>query len=80
MFFLYIIIYTVLQLFNKVSIGAVIESFTNIRFTELLGDNINLLTNVITLDLGVHQYFGELKLWFEAVPVRFAFLCDMGCN
>ena len=76
----YVIIYTVIQVFKKASIWAVIEALTNIKFIELQGDNINSLTNVITLDVGVHQYFGELRLWFEAVPVRFAFLCDMGCN
>jgi len=58
------------KLFKKASIWTVIESFTNIKFTELLGDNINSLTNVMTLDLAVHQYFGELKLWFEPVPEK----------
>lgn len=55
-------------LFKKVTIWAVIESFTNIKFAELSGDNINSLTNVITLDGGVHHFFGQLKVWFEAVP------------
>jgi hypothetical protein len=50
----YLIIYTVIQLFKKASIWAVIESFTNIKFTELQGDNINSLKNAITLDVGVH--------------------------
>jgi hypothetical protein len=56
------------------------ESFTKIKFTELNGDNINSLTNVITLDGGVHHFYGQLKVWFEAVPVRCAFLYDMDRN
>ncbi|KIJ97904.1 hypothetical protein K443DRAFT_9560 [Laccaria amethystina LaAM-08-1] len=54
-------------LFKKATIWAVIESFTNIKFAELSGDNFNSLTNVITLDGGVHHFFGQLKVWFEAV-------------
>jgi len=44
-------------LFKKAYIWAVIESFTNIKFTELQGDNINSLTNVITLETSVHSFF-----------------------
>jgi hypothetical protein len=40
----------------------------------LQSDNINSLANVITLDIGLHDLFGQLKVWFEAVPVRCAFL------
>jgi len=50
------------KLFEKTSIWAVVESFTNIKFAELQDGDINSLTNVITLDVGVHQYFGELRL------------------
>jgi hypothetical protein len=73
-------LFTIIQLFKKATIWAVIESFTNIKFAELSGDNINSLTNVITLDGGVHHFFGQLKVWFEAVPVRCAFLCDVDRN
>jgi hypothetical protein len=66
----------IIQLFKKTIILAVIDSFTNIKSTELQGDNINSLTNVITLDLGVGCYFGRLEIWFEAVPVCCAFPCD----
>lgn len=58
-----------IQLFKKCTIWSVIKSFTNIEFTELSGDNINSLTNVITLDALLHKSFGSLHLWFEAVPV-----------
>lgn len=60
------------QLFKKCTIWSVIASFTNIKFInkELSGNNINSLTNVITLDIIAHKYFGQLYLWFEAVPVR----------
>jgi hypothetical protein len=54
-------------LFKKCTIWTVIKSFSSIEFTELNGDNINSLTNVFTLDLNVHRFFGELKIWFEAV-------------
>jgi hypothetical protein len=60
---------TAIQLFNKATIWAVIESFTNVTFEELNGNNINSLTNVITLDTTIHALFGPLDLWFEAVPV-----------
>lgn len=65
----------VIQLFKKCTIWSVIKSFTNIEFKELSGNNINSLTNVITLDTGVHKFFGPLRIWFEAVPVRCMFLC-----
>lgn len=55
-------------LFKKCTIWSVIKSFTNIEFKELSGNNINSLTNVITLDTGVHKFFGPLRIWFEAVP------------
>lgn len=55
-------------LFKKCTIWSVIKSFTNIEFTELNGDNINSLTNVLTLDTGLHKFFGPLDFWFEAVP------------
>ncbi|KAF8228325.1 hypothetical protein L208DRAFT_1292181 [Tricholoma matsutake] len=55
-------------LFKKCTIWSVIKSFTNIEFTELSGDYINSLTNVITLDALLHKSFGLLHLWFEAVP------------
>ena len=58
------------QLFKKCTIWSVITSFTNIKFKELSGNNINSLTNVITLHTSVHKFFGQLHLWFEAVPVR----------
>lgn len=61
---------TAIQLFKKCTIWSVIKSFTNIEFTELNGDNINSLTNVLTLDTGLHKFFGPLDFWFEAVPVR----------
>ena len=70
------IFYTV-QLFQKASIWAVIKSFTNIEFSELNGDNINSLTNVITLDSNIQAFFGSLKLWFEAVPVCRVLLSDI---
>jgi hypothetical protein len=60
---------TAIQLFKK-SIWSVIKSFTNIEFTELNGNNINLLTNILTLNTGLHKFFGLLDFWFEAVPVR----------
>ena len=59
-----------IQLFKKCTIWSVIKSFTNIEYKELSGNNINSLTNVITLDTGVHKFFGPLRIWFEAVPVR----------
>lgn len=61
---------TAIQLFKKCTIWSVIKSFTNIEFTELNGNNMNSLTNVLTLDTGLHQFFGPLDFWFEAVPVR----------
>jgi hypothetical protein len=67
----------VIQLFNKASIWTVVESFTNIKFAELQGDNINSLTNVITLYTGVYDFFGPLEVWFEAVPVRYMFRCGV---
>lgn len=60
----------VIQLFKKCTIWKVIESFTDIRFKELNGDNINSLTNVMTLKTAVHEFFGDLTIWFEALPVR----------
>jgi hypothetical protein len=66
--------------YKKASIWAVIDSFSNIKFTESSGDNINSLSNVITLEIGVHEFFGQLRVWFEPVPVRCAFPCDMGRN
>src|ERR1700733_7267864 len=64
-----------IQLFKKCTIWSVIKFFTNIEFKELSGNNINSLTNVITLDTGVHKSFGPLRIWFEAVPVRCMLLC-----
>jgi hypothetical protein len=32
---------------------------------DLNGNNIHRLENVLTLDIGVHSLFDELKLWFE---------------
>jgi len=55
-------------LFKKASIWTVIQSFTNIKFTELSGNNINSLRNVITLETGVHDLFGQLRVWFDPVP------------
>lgn len=33
---------------------------------DLNGNKIHCLENVLTLDIGVHALFDELKLWFEA--------------
>jgi len=49
--------------------------WSNIKFAEFQGDNIDLLTNVITLYTGVHDIFGQLEVWFEEVPVRYMFRC-----
>ena len=57
------------QLFKKCTIWSIITSFTNLNFNDLGGNNINSLKNVITLDVVVHRFFGQLYLWFEAVPV-----------
>ena len=62
------------QLFGKCSIWSIITSFTNIKFNELRGNNINTLMNTITLDATAHRFFGELYVWFEAVPV-----CNILC-
>jgi hypothetical protein len=32
---------------------------------DLNGNNIHCLENILTLDIGVHSLFDELKLWFE---------------
>jgi hypothetical protein len=32
---------------------------------DLNGNNIHRLENVLTLDIGIHSLFDELKLWFE---------------
>jgi len=70
-----LLIVTAIQLFKKCTIWSVIKSFTSIEFKELSGDNINSLTNVITLDTCVHRFFGPLYMWFEAVPMRCILLC-----
>ena len=38
--------------------------YTQIPF-DLNGNNIHRLENVLTLDIGIHSLFDELKLWFE---------------
>jgi len=55
---------------SRNTISSVINSFPNIAFEELNGDNINSLTNVITLDNNLHTIFGSLGSWFEPIPVR----------
>lgn len=69
LFYSYEAIYTAIQLFEKCTISTVMKSFANIRFKELNSANINSLTNVITLDAVVHNFFGWLHIWFEAVSV-----------
>jgi hypothetical protein len=49
--------------------------FANIESKKLSGDNINSLINVITLNSGVHKFFGSLNIWFEAIPVYVLILC-----
>jgi len=36
---------------------------------ELNGNNIHRLENVLTLDIGIHSLFDELKLWFEPTGI-----------
>jgi hypothetical protein len=67
------IIYTVIQLFNKASIWAIIESFPDIKFAE--GDNIHSLTSIITLYTA--RFFRPAGCMVAAVPVRYVFRCDM---
>jgi hypothetical protein len=68
---------TIIQLYKKASTWTVIKSFSNIEFEELNGNNTKSPTNVIALDANVHNLFGPLDVWFEAVSVRCAFICDM---
>jgi hypothetical protein len=64
MFQSYPIIYTVIQLFNKASTWVVIETSDSLSCREM-----DSLTNVIALSAGVHDFFGPLEAWLEAVPV-----------
>ena len=57
------------QLFGKCSIWSIITAFTNLKFYELSGNTVHTLENAITLNATAHRFFGELYVWFEAVPV-----------
>lgn len=43
--------------------------------SNLNGNKIHRLENVLTLDIGVHSLFDRLKLWFE--PTVSNSLCDV---
>jgi hypothetical protein len=58
------------QQFKKTTISVVIDSFTDVKFAELQGNNINSFTDIITLDLGVGY-----QLISKTVLVRCPFLC-----
>lgn len=52
-------------------IGSLIQRYGGIPFEEELnGENINRLSNVLTAAPEVHDFFGRLEIWLEAVPVR----------
>lgn len=40
---------------------------------DLNGNNIHCLENVLTLDIGIHSLFDELKLWFEPTVSNWLF-------
>ena len=50
---------------------AVMDRFGYKRIpSDLNGNNVHRLENVLTLDVGVHCLFDELKLWFERTVSR----------
>ena len=54
-----------LAIYSYPAVPAQFSKFDVIKFTELSGNNINSLTNVITLETGVHDFFGQLRVWFD---------------
>ena len=45
---------------------AVVDRFDYRQIPFHLNDNnIHRLENILTLDIGIHSLFDELKLWFE---------------
>ena len=52
-------------------VRAILTMFTNESIIkELVGDRINRLENILSLNSASHHFFGELRLWLKPVEVR----------
>jgi hypothetical protein len=58
-----------------VTLWAILKCFGYEDLPERLnGNGIHNLDNVMMLDLGIHDFFDRLEIWFEAVVSDFEFL------